>query len=265
MICNKCKHPSEGKDEYCSCCGHKLKPDRFTVKYMTVDWVKSTLDDQKSLPHTMWRLTRRPGDAIREYIEGERLSLYEHDKYLLLIGAFITFLSLKYKFFSNKLTDTDSESNVELLKFFSLENQKTFFNDFFSYAEQYATILNIIAIPVFALASFMVFSRRPYNLGENLVLNIYITAQQLFYLILLVPFLELFPASHPFLIPAYTILTMAYNIWVYMEFFDTVNFKGFFKSSLVVLICYVAQFILNVTIFWLFRPFLMTLQQWQIL
>jgi hypothetical protein len=262
MICEKCKNDSAG--EYCKYCGEKFVHERFTFKSMTLDSIVSALAEQKSLPITIKELTLRPGDAIREYIGKWRLNLYPHDKYLLVIGAFITFLSLKYKFFELN-SPGENENNADLLKLFSLENQKTFFNDFFKYAEQYATILNIIAIPVFALASFFVFKKRPYNLGENLVLNIYITAQQLFFLILIVPFLELLPASRIYLIPVYTILTMAYNIWVYMEFFDTLSLSGFFKSALVVVICYIAQFILNVTIFYLFGSYFNVLQQWQII
>jgi hypothetical protein len=263
MICEKCKHGSEG--EYCSYCGEKLVHERFTFKSMTIDSVVDALAEQKSLPVTIKELTIRPGDAIRDYIEKWRLSLYPHDKYLLLIGAFITLLSLKYNFFANEFTSADNENNSGLLKLFSLENQKIFFDNFFKYAEQYATILNIIAIPVFALASFFVFKKRPYNLGENLVLNIYITAQQLLFLIMIVPFLEIFPSSRLYLIPVYTILTMAYNVWVYMEFFDAVNLSGFFKSALVVIICYIAQFILNVTVFYFFGSYFDMLQQWQIL
>ncbi len=64
---------------------------------------------------------------------------------------------------------------------------------FFQYADRYATLINVISIPVFALFSFLLFHRSGYNYAEHLVLNAYITSRQLLLYIGRLPLTNVIP------------------------------------------------------------------------
>jgi hypothetical protein len=136
-----------------------------------------------------------------------------------------------------------------------------FIENFFKFAEAQATFLNIAAIPVFSFFSLAWLSGRKYNYAENLILNTFITAQQLFFLLLLIPFFEFFPSSKTVMIGIYSIVIIAYNVWAYIQFFGySVNVS--IRSVGVVVIAFVYQFPLNFLIFYLYERFIHHHMHW---
>lgn len=264
MLCKNCKHPINGK--YCCNCGEKAVHERFTLKSILYDLIVLPFaENKKSLPKTIKELSLRPGSSIRNYIEGNRASLYASDKFLLLVGTITTILTFRYHFFASEFTSSDAAANHAALTFFGLLDKKEFLNQFFLYAEQYATLLNIIAIPVFAIFSYLIFRKQGNTFGENLILNTYITAQQLFCLLLLVPLLEIFPDSKYVLISGYSAGIALYNVWVYVQFFKAATLNGIIKSFLVVGISYVVQFFLNLAIYSAFGKYFRLLDDLKLL
>jgi len=264
MLCKNCKHTFEGN--YCCNCGEKAVHERFTLKSIVYDQlVLPFVENKKSLPKTIKELSIRPGSSIRKYIEGNRASLYASDKFLLLIGTITTILTFRYHFFASEFTSTEAAANHGLLTLLGLLDKKDFLNQFFLYAEQYATLLNIIAIPVFTIFSYLIFRKKGYGLGENLILNTYITAQQLFYLLVLVPFLEIFPDSKYMLISIYSLLIALYNVLVYVQFFKATTINGIIKSFVIVAFAYVVQFFLNLAIYSAFGMYFQVLDNLELL
>jgi hypothetical protein len=87
----------------------KTENVRFTVRGLFKDLLFETLElEDNSLPKTIFRLTKEPGNAIREVIQGQRQSLYPPFKFLVLIGAIVIVFSLRYRFFSNEYTQVES-------------------------------------------------------------------------------------------------------------------------------------------------------------
>jgi hypothetical protein len=242
-------------DHYCSHCGQIADVKRITMGHLVKDAFFSGLHvEKKGLPSTLKVMASQPGKAIREYMEGKRIALYPPFKFLFLSGTITTILTARYNFFSNELTKADSIIESPLYHVPLVKDNVAFFDAFFKYAEHYATLLNIIAVPIFAFFSWLLFRKRGFNFGENLILNIYITGFQLFVLILLAPFIELFPQSKHILIPAYTVITIVYNIWVYITFFQSKLGVAIFGSVLVVYYSYVAQLFVNLGVFYLLQP-----------
>jgi hypothetical protein len=255
MICPNCATDFNGN--YCNECGQKSTDIKYTMKGMLYDIFFSTFHiEKKGLPYTVRELTVRPGEAIQKVISGQRLFLYPAFKYLILMGATVIVFSLRYNFFHNEATDVSDSKTIPMWLDLNRENG-LFFESFFRFAEDEATLLNIMAVPVFALFSWLLLSRGRYNFAENLILNTYITGQQLFFLLWLVPILEFFPQSKPILIGIYTAAIMLYNSWAYIQFFSPGKFRVSIAvlSIVTVVFSYIYQFPLNVLVFYVYEHF----------
>lgn len=246
MVCPNCETVYEGN--FCPECGQKTIHGRYTIKGLFSELVFSTIHlEKKGLPYTIKELTIRPGIAIKHVLEGQRLSLYPPFKYLILVGAIIVLLSLRYGFFhSDELTSTNASTyDIELLS-----EHKLFFSGFFKFAEDYATLLNIVAIPIFSLFSFLFFRKSGYNFAENLIINTFIAAQQLLFLILLVPFIEFIPGIKDILIGIYTIGIILFNIYAYVQLFGF-TYSNLFRSVITVITGFLYQFPANLAVYYI--------------
>ncbi|HEY0742588.1 MAG TPA: hypothetical protein VGD40_14030 [Chryseosolibacter sp.] len=253
MTCLNCSTKTIGK--YCHECGQKTEDVRYTMRGLVKDLFYSTVHfENKGLPITIVRMTTAPGRAIHAVLQGQRQSLYPPLKYLALVGAIVIICSLRYRFFHNEYTQVNSNQHKVAGLIYIPEKYEAFVENFFKFAEDNATILNIAAIPIFAFFSFVWLSGKKYNFAENLVLNTFITAQQLVFLLLLVPFYEFLPGSKTVLITIYTVAVILYNIWVYLQFFGF-NAGMVARSAMVVFIAYLYQFPLNFLIFYIYERY----------
>lgn len=261
MTCLNCSTKTIG--HFCHECGQKTEDLRYTIKGLVKDLFFSAFHlEKKGLPNTIMRLTTEPGKAIHAVLQGQRLSLYPPFKYLVLIGAVVIIFSLRYRFFHNEYTQVESNDMHVLSDWiFIPERYQAFIENFFKFAEDKATVLNIAAIPVFAFFSFAWLSGRKYNFAENLILNTFITAQQLFFLILLIPFYEFLPEQKTIIIAVYTFAVIAYNIWAYVQFFGSTA-STWIKSIGVVVVAYLYQFPLNFFIFYVYERYIHHHMHW---
>ncbi len=241
---------------YCHHCGQKAIKERLTIKYLLTDFVFSFFHlEKKGLLFTVKEMFVRPGFTAKDYIEGKRQRFYPPMKLLILAGTIIVIASLRYNFFSNDFSDKSSD--ITVFKWLNLsQNQEEFFDQFFEYAEHYATFLNIVAIPIFSLFSYLFFIKYKYNFAENLILNTFITAEQLLFLIVLIPFLEFFPESKVILIQSYSVATILYNIWGYTQFFEGAWWKDAILGIFVVFFAYISQFVINSLVFAIIKPWI---------
>lgn len=236
MVCKNCGNSFTGN--FCNACGQSAAVKRFAFSYFVKETFFSSLDIEKGFFQTIKVLFKSPGKAIRQYVEGRRLSLYVPGKFLLLIGTVATFISIHFNLFlSDELDPLSARLPVSHL------------GDFLLFAQQYTTLINVVAIPVFAFFSWLIFLQKGFNYTENLILNIYITAQQLVMLIFIFPAVFLFPATKEEVIAIYGILTFAYNLWVYVSFFEVKGLKDSSKVVLIIVSAYLAQFVLNYSIY----------------
>ncbi|MBY0424975.1 MAG: hypothetical protein K2Q22_04995 [Cytophagales bacterium] len=230
---------------------------RFTLREMLIDfWYNIIHMERKKVVYTAIDLTFRPGTAISNVIAGYRQYLYNPLEYIILVTAIISLLNFRYHFFSNEFTQSSAESEISAYSIQFLNDNKSFFDGFFKYSEEYPSIVNIVAIPVFSVISYLFFWGYQRNFAESLIINSYITAQQLLFLIFLVPFDEFSPNSKHILIPVYTMGTLIYNVWVYTGCFEGKMVSKIIRGILSVSIAYLAQFPVNVAFYYFFEPFL---------
>lgn len=245
------------KGHYCPNCGQKYDTGRFSINKLVHESFYSLFHlEKKGLFSTIKDLFIAPGKAIASFIQGQRLILYPPVKYLVLIGTITVILSARYQFFSNEFTNADADHNKEILAILGLESYAEKLDEFFLYGEKYATLLNIVAIPVFAMFSWLMFFNTKYNFAENLVLNTYISAQQLLILLMFIPFFEVYAFDKEFIIPIYTIISIIYNLVVYVGFFKEKIIVGILKAIVVIVFSYVGQFVMNFGLFSLIHPWI---------
>jgi hypothetical protein len=261
MTCLNCSTKIQGS--YCHECGQKTSDLRYTFKGLITELFFSAFHvEKKGLPYTVKVLTMQPGRAIKNVLNGQRLSLYPPFKYLVLMGAIVIVFSLRYRFFHNEYTQLESNNVSALPSWLTLSSElQLHIDEFFKFAEDKATLLNIAAIPIFSFFSYAFLSGKKYNFAENLILNTFITAQQLFFLLFLVPFFEFVPATRTVMIGLYTVAIILYNIWAYVQFFGT-NTSVVIRSVSVVLVAYVYQFPLNFLIFYLYENYIHHHMHW---
>ena len=250
MICPNCENVYEGN--FCNDCGQKTLHGRYTIKGLASELIFSSFHlEKKGLLYTVKELTLRPGIAIKNVLEGQRLSLYPPFKYLILVGAIIVVLSLRYGFFHN---DELTSSNSEFYSMSFLSDYKMYLDGFFKFAEDYATLLNIVAIPIFSVFSFLFFKKYNYNFAENLIINTFITAQQLLFLVLLIPFIEFIPGIKHILIPIYTIGIMLFNAFTYVQLFG-ISFSNIYRSIITVITGFLYQLPVNFTVYFIAQKY----------
>ncbi|NRB48254.1 MAG: DUF3667 domain-containing protein [Saprospiraceae bacterium] len=233
MICKNCGNSFEGN--YCNHCGQKAGFRRIDAKYVRNEIPNSIFQLDRGFLFTVKELFLRPGHSIREFLEGRRKShykpfaylivtftLYSLSAYLMERGTYIDDLLFGFK---TRMADNGQSTDVPTL-------------DWISKNQVYVTLL---ILPVFSLASYLAFIRSSYNYFEHLVLNLYITGQQMvIYLFLVFVFFEdNFMAGIP------TLIGFLYSLWVYHQFFD--NKRTSVKLGLITLAYLIFAFIVLIT------------------
>ncbi len=237
MVCKNCTRPFEGL--YCYHCGQPAATHRITTREILTDAIFSVVKVNRGFLFTAKELSLRPGKAIQLYLAGQRVTYYAPHKYLFFIGAVTSFLTSRYHSFSDEYTSVGSFDG----------GTHTFLRAFFQYADTYATLINIVTIPVFALFSFLLFRRSGYNYAEHLVLNTYITSQQLLLFIGWLPFTRAMPLPVDWLLGLYVAITLGYNLWVYLQFCGARTAASLLRAVAAMGLAYLGQFLLNLLFF----------------
>jgi hypothetical protein len=237
MVCKNCTHAFEGL--YCYHCGQPAATRRITTREILTDTLFSVVKVNRGFLFTARELSLRPAKAIRHYLAGQRVTYYAPHKYLFFIGAVTSFLTSRYHTFSGEYTAAGAFAG----------GAHSFFGAFFAYADAYATLINIVTIPVFALFSFLLFRRSGYNYAEHLVLNTYITAQQLLLFIGWLVLSRVLPVRTDGLLGLYVALTLAYNLWVYARFCGAPTAAGLLRAVAAMGLAYLGQLLLNLLFF----------------
>jgi len=130
-----------------------------------------------------------------------------------------------------------------------------FLHEFIAYTEQYASLTNILAIPCFMLCSYLIFYKEKYTMGEHLIVNTYIAAQQALFLLLLFPVILLLPAWKEYLLDSYIAASILYNCWVYYGLFSKGKWIDLFKVAACVFLAYILGLLFNLCIYSLILPY----------
>lgn len=232
MQCKNCEFDFKGN--YCPECGQKATISRFDFAFFVRKFFDS-FDLDQGFFYTIGVLVYKPGSSIRKYIEGERINYYNPLKLLLITGAISTFLIFQFKLFSEIALP-------EMLK-----EYLPGWEEYNYYSAKYFSFFTIVAIPLFALSSWLTFLNKGFNYMENLVLNIYIASGQFLIICFYSVVIIYFPGD--LTINIYAILNFGYNVWVLVYFFNAFSVKGKVKSIAAVVIPQISVVYINYLFF----------------
>jgi len=211
MICKNCGNIFEG--HYCNNCGQKSNVGRIGFLYLFEEVTNGVFQVNKGILYTIKALTISPGLTIREFIEGKRQKHFKPLSFLFIIAsvyALSTYLL--------DINTTLGEFLSGILSAFESSENETITVCVLNWMANHYAYSILIFMPFLSSASFLAF--RGYNYFEHLVLNIYITGQQiLIYLLFSILFLFIdIDDSLLQLLPV--ALGVLYTLWTYCQFFE---------------------------------------------
>lgn len=227
MICKNCEQSFNGN--YCSNCGQNSNVRKVDYYYLINEIPNSIFQINRGFLFTLKELFTQPGHSIRDFLKGKRKN---HFKPLAFIIFTSTLYVLAHYFIGNQTFIDDAISGYKAGG--KVEN-----SNLINWISRNQTYVILILVPFFSLASYLAFFKSKYNYFEHLVLNIYITGQQMFIYFI---FSFIFDRnSYLILLPL--LLGMAFNFWTYIQFF---NKKSTFKKILLIILTYIIFLILIV-------------------
>lgn len=249
MICNNCNHRFRGN--FCSQCGQKAEVDRFEMHAIGAEAYDFARSIVVLFFQTVYRLSVRAPQHLKTFLFKDREYLLSAIEYLLFSGTVVSILTINYNFFQTGYNQVDPMAQM----FFFSTEFFMFLNQFFAYTEEYSSLTNIIAIPCFMLCSYLIFYKEKYTMGEHLIVNTYIAAQQALFLLLLFPVILIFPSWKSYLLDGYIAASIAYNCWVYYGLFSGGRWTCILKVGFCVLLAYILGLLFNLCIYSLIIPY----------
>ena len=209
----------------CNECGQHPIEETLSVKALIKEWIYRRTRDYRLFFITTKQLIFHPGKVIREYLGGKRHRYYNAVNYFVLIASLVGFITIQFNSFDPEATvdqwnDTYKQMGVEMDEEAKQRQKLTS-----AWIGSHMNLILLVAMPFFALASYIIFSRREFNLGEHLILNFY--AYGCFSLVTLPLLIIGKPGdiTSPFTLASMGIMVLWYA-WVFKDTFKISYVKG---------------------------------------
>lgn len=209
IICKNCAH--RFTDKFCNHCGQAADTHRLTMHFIWHDLQHGLFHVDHGIFYTIKQLLTRPGQAIREFIDGKRI---QHFKPATFVVVLATLYGLLFHYFISDLHGLEPiHARENVLSVFGKVTQ------WITAHFAYATLLLIVTT---TLSSFLLFKKQGYNFAEHLVLNTFYRGLVLVVNILLFPVLYTYRGTEIYILGAQlTDLTLMY--WCYAQFFNRLS------------------------------------------
>lgn len=232
VTCKNCNQIYAGN--FCNNCGQQSDTHRLNLHFIWHDIQHAFFHFDKGVLYTAKELFTRPGDSIREFVEGKRV---KHFKPISLVIILATLYGVLRHLFHFSVLDKKAVSKFQGVEYESL-------NEWISH-HYYLIIL--LSIPMFSIASYLVFRKQGYNFIEHFVLNTYMASQRLILRIAIFPITKHFTESNynKLYVDILMLLDIVLIFWSYITFFNNLSrIKAFLYSIYSYLIFLVIFFIL---------------------
>lgn len=160
-------------------------PDRITLRRIAEELLE-IINLERGLGYTIRELAVRPGQAIRVYLFEDRKRMVKPFAFLVLTVTIATFLSLRFLPLGEELWPA-IEADLKVAK--TSEQIITLLKWFFTISRQYFNLVFVSSLPGLAIATYLLFREKGYNLAEHLVINTYIFSFQTLLYTAVVPFI----------------------------------------------------------------------------
>lgn len=206
--CTNCGASCAG--EFCAGCGQRAVLDRLTVRGIVKQVAHDVLNLDRGLLFTGLELTRRPGDAIRDYVQGKRVRYTGPVKYFIVTLAVTTFATTQLGVMNEagagmveRMGDAAPVTAERASRFMS----------------QWMTLFMALGVPFTAAVTARLFRRARMTYAEHLVLNLYTYGHQALGLALTLLIALALPRAKTGLVNAWMVAAAVYFGWTCTRFF----------------------------------------------
>ncbi len=169
VTCKNCN--TDITDKYCARCGQKADTKRITWSQIVHFIPHALFHVNRGFLFTMKELFIRPGYAVKEYIDGKRVSFSNPIMYIVLLGGFTT---LFYNYFDVPL-NVEGENIHQMLRSSNILSNK------------YFIIKTFAIIPLIAGICYFMFREFRLNFPEYIVMGAFLTGQMMLIILLFFP------------------------------------------------------------------------------
>lgn len=237
MNCKNCEKKISGN--FCSHCGQKSSIEKITLSSFLEELSESVFQLNKGFFYTVKMLFLNPGNSIRAFLKGKRKPHFKPISYALTLSTVYYILSkfLDCKTWMNNFI----ESFANGAKSSSVDNEVLYLFTWLSNNFAYTTL---ISIPIFSLASYLLFIKEKFNYLEHIVINAYIIGQQA---IIYSLFLFVTSFTNNLFFESLSFFgCVGYNFWVYWQIFNTGNrILNVLRTTMVYFINFILFFIIS--------------------
>ncbi len=155
--CRNCG--AEILENYCGNCGQQ-KYHRIDRKHLMAEFQYILVHTNKGFFYTLKNLLKNPGKTAREYIDGKRVKHYKPILLAFVLSGLSVFVS-HYIF------------NLEgIMKEFSEKSEApVFMSTFFEFFMKWYSIISVLLLPIFSLATYISFRKWRHNFYEHIIMN----------------------------------------------------------------------------------------------
>lgn len=204
---------------FCGNCGQK-KYKRIDKKYLWDEIQYTLLHTNKGFLYSVKNILRNPGKTAKDFIDGNRVNHYKPILLIFVLSGIAAFISYKILNFNEMMNAFYSQNQI---------NSKAMV-DAMSLLSSYSSILMLLLIPFFSIATKIAFSKWGNNYYEHIVINAYILSYYtLVYIVLVYPIMFFF--RHSFVVfgtiaQFSTLLVLPVLILFFKEFYKDKPFKS---------------------------------------
>lgn len=182
--CKNCKHFFEGN--FCNHCGQTANTHEINFKSIVHEIQHSIFHIDKGILYTTKELFQRPGQTIREYLDGKRVKHFKPFAYIFILStiyALLTRLSHKSTFLTDFLDGFYTGTTADKSK-----TDLGFLGEVVQWMSSHYAYTTLLIIPIISLASYLCFYRTKYNYFQHLILNSFVAGQRTVLFLILLPF-----------------------------------------------------------------------------
>jgi hypothetical protein len=231
ITCKNCGFHYKGN--FCSNCGQSAETHEMNFHFLWHDIQHGLLHVDKGLFYTIKELLTRPGNSIREFVEGKRANHFKPFSFVLVLAGLY---ALIYHYFhmnvlNNKIVISGTDKGADELR-------DTVQKVIEWLGEHYAVVA-LAQLPIYATSTFLAFKKSGYNYVEHLVINAFLIGQRLLVQIIFFPLFYFFRGTKwtDNMEGITTLIGIILMIWSLIQFFDKQKkMKTFWQTILSYLI-----------------------------
>lgn len=208
LTCKNCSRNFKGN--FCGYCGQKANTQRMDLHFLWHDIQHGILHVDKGFFYTISQLFKRPGHAIREFLEGKRVKHFKPIPLLFILAGVYALLNHYFSVdFVNNLKISEGSSEI-IIK--TVESVK-------EWIAQHYGLATILGLPVYSAGTYFAFRKMHYTFIEHIVITAFYESQKLIARIVLFPLIYFYNGSDglKFFLMAVNFSLM---IWVMFQLFN---------------------------------------------